>query len=162
MDPTDAKRWPNLMEKCFMVMDCPEEIKVKLAIFLLEVGAEDWSTLYAVQGEMTVADYKKFIELAKYALAFIVDEEDKLKKSLVKGDDEKISELKEPSLKTSRKEEKEKGGEASKQNQSYFSQGSHCVDNLCNKKEELGKLLDVVDGVNITVVYTQDAGESES
>lgn len=28
---------------------------------------------------MTVADYKKFIELAKYALAFIVDEEDKCK-----------------------------------------------------------------------------------
>ena len=51
MDPTDAKRWPNLMEKCFMVMDCLEEIKVKLAIFLLEVGAEDWSTLYAVRVE---------------------------------------------------------------------------------------------------------------
>ncbi|KAA0051333.1 chromo domain protein [Cucumis melo var. makuwa] len=144
MDPTDAKRWPNLMEKCFMVMDCLEEIKVKLAIFLLEVGAEDWSTLYAVQGEMTVADYKKFIELAKYALAFIVDEEDKyysklvesgvrVKKSLVKGDDEKISELKEPSLKTSRKEEKEKGGEASKQNQSYFSQGSYRTDDRSNK-----------------------------
>lgn len=71
---------------------------------------------------MNWSDYSKLVESGV-----------RVKKSLVKGDDEKISELKEPSLKTSRKEEKEKGGEASKQNQSYFSQGSYRTDDRSNK-----------------------------
>ena len=37
----------------------------------------------------------------------------------------------------------------------------HRVDDLCNEKKESGKFTNVVDEVNITVVYTQDIGESE-
>ena len=31
--PTNVKKWLSLAEKCFQVMDCPKERKVKLAIF---------------------------------------------------------------------------------------------------------------------------------
>ena len=35
------------------------------------------------------------------------------------------------------------------------------MDDLYKEKEESGKFSDVMDGVNITVVNTQDASESE-
>ncbi|KAL0549644.1 hypothetical protein IC582_014131 [Cucumis melo] len=114
--PSNAKRWMNLVEKCFGVLEWPKERKVKLATFLLQGGTEDWWILYAArvggvnivmwegfrkgfqekfyphlfvdtkrkeflnlkQGNMTIAEYEnKFIELVKYVISFIMDEEDK-------------------------------------------------------------------------------------
>ena len=41
-DPADAENWLNMLEKCFNVMNCPEERKVRLATFLLQKEAEGW------------------------------------------------------------------------------------------------------------------------
>ncbi|KAA0041497.1 uncharacterized protein E6C27_scaffold6G00880 [Cucumis melo var. makuwa] len=41
-DPADAENWLNMLEKCFDVMNCPEERKVRLATFLLPKKAEGW------------------------------------------------------------------------------------------------------------------------
>ena len=38
----DAEAWLTLIEKCFRVMRCLEHRNVELAIFLLQIGAEDW------------------------------------------------------------------------------------------------------------------------
>lgn len=40
-DPVDVEKWLNLIEKCFGVMNYPEERKVKLTTFLLQASAED-------------------------------------------------------------------------------------------------------------------------
>ena len=108
----------SLFEKCFGVIECLEERKVKLVIFLLQSSPKDWWTLHAakagemsyvswkgflkafqskfyprsfcdakrnefmslVQGDVTIVEYeKKFTELAKYALSFVIDEIDKCK-----------------------------------------------------------------------------------
>ncbi|TYK01187.1 uncharacterized protein E5676_scaffold2044G00320 [Cucumis melo var. makuwa] len=42
-DPIDVEVWLNLLEKCFEVMDCPQERRVKLATFLLQNKVEGWS-----------------------------------------------------------------------------------------------------------------------
>ncbi|KAA0052216.1 A-kinase anchor protein 12 [Cucumis melo var. makuwa] len=41
-DPADAEKWFNMLEKCFDVMNCREERKVRLATFLLQKEAEGW------------------------------------------------------------------------------------------------------------------------
>ncbi|KAA0060867.1 uncharacterized protein E6C27_scaffold7015G00050 [Cucumis melo var. makuwa] len=41
-DPADAENWLNMLEKCFDVMNCPQERKVRLATFLLQKEAEGW------------------------------------------------------------------------------------------------------------------------
>ncbi|KAA0056483.1 reverse transcriptase [Cucumis melo var. makuwa] len=41
-DPTDAENWLNMLEKCFDVMNCPEERKVRLTTFLLQKEGEGW------------------------------------------------------------------------------------------------------------------------
>ncbi|KAA0051688.1 DNA/RNA polymerases superfamily protein [Cucumis melo var. makuwa] len=41
-DPADAENWLNMLEKCFDVMNCPEERKVRLATFLLQKEVEGW------------------------------------------------------------------------------------------------------------------------
>ncbi|KAA0052218.1 uncharacterized protein E5676_scaffold113G00130 [Cucumis melo var. makuwa] len=41
-DPADAEVWLNMLEKCFDVMSCPQEQKVRLATFLLQKEAEGW------------------------------------------------------------------------------------------------------------------------
>lgn len=42
-DPADAEDWLNMLEKCFDVMiNCPEEWKIRLATFLLEKEANGW------------------------------------------------------------------------------------------------------------------------
>ncbi|KAA0042293.1 uncharacterized protein E6C27_scaffold824G00880 [Cucumis melo var. makuwa] len=48
-DSTDVEKWLSLIEKCFGVMDCSEEIKVKLATFLLQGSVEDCDM--SMQGE---------------------------------------------------------------------------------------------------------------
>lgn len=40
-NPTDAKKWLSLIEKCIGVMDCLEERKVKLATCLLQDRIEN-------------------------------------------------------------------------------------------------------------------------
>lgn len=40
--PVDAKLWINLVEKCFGVMQFPEDKKVGLDEFLLQKGVEDY------------------------------------------------------------------------------------------------------------------------
>ena len=35
-DPADTEIWLNRLEKCFDVMECPDERKVRLATFLLQ------------------------------------------------------------------------------------------------------------------------------
>ncbi|KAA0047659.1 uncharacterized protein E5676_scaffold648G001070 [Cucumis melo var. makuwa] len=42
IDPADAEVWLNLLEKCFEVIDWPEERKVKLATFLQQKEVEGW------------------------------------------------------------------------------------------------------------------------
>lgn len=39
---TDVEAGINLIKKCFMVMRCPEDRKVTVAIFLLQKGVDDW------------------------------------------------------------------------------------------------------------------------
>ncbi|TYK14494.1 uncharacterized protein E5676_scaffold15G00050 [Cucumis melo var. makuwa] len=41
-DLADAEVWLNMLEKCFDVMSCPQERKVRLATFLLQKEAEGW------------------------------------------------------------------------------------------------------------------------
>ena len=41
-DPTDTKTWLNILERCFKVMNCLEEKKVKLATFVLQKEVEGW------------------------------------------------------------------------------------------------------------------------
>ncbi|KAA0059542.1 uncharacterized protein E5676_scaffold1193G00460 [Cucumis melo var. makuwa] len=41
-DPADAENWLNMLEKCFDMMNCPKERKVRLATFLLQKKAEGW------------------------------------------------------------------------------------------------------------------------
>ena len=48
-DSADVEKWLSLIEKCFGVMDCSEEIKVKLATFLLQGSVEDYDM--SMQGE---------------------------------------------------------------------------------------------------------------
>ncbi|XP_038883959.1 uncharacterized protein LOC120074858 [Benincasa hispida] len=42
IDPVDAKVWLDLIEKCFNVIRCPKDHKVRLSTFLLQKGAEKW------------------------------------------------------------------------------------------------------------------------
>lgn len=41
-NPADAKIWMDMLEKCFDVMRCPEDRKVRLATLLLQEGASVW------------------------------------------------------------------------------------------------------------------------
>ncbi|TYK27287.1 uncharacterized protein E5676_scaffold244G00580 [Cucumis melo var. makuwa] len=41
-DPADVENLLNMLEKCFDVMNCPKERKVRLATFLLQKEAEGW------------------------------------------------------------------------------------------------------------------------
>ncbi|KAA0066738.1 DNA/RNA polymerases superfamily protein [Cucumis melo var. makuwa] len=76
-DPADVEVWLNMLEKCFDVMSCPEERKVRLATFLLQKEAEGWwksiiarrndahEFLELKQGSLSVAEYeRKYIELS--------------------------------------------------------------------------------------------------
>ncbi|KAA0054935.1 TMV resistance protein N-like [Cucumis melo var. makuwa] len=78
-NPTSAKKWLSLIEKYFGVMDFPEERKDFKDKFyprsFCDVKGNKFMSL--VQGDTTVEEYEKlFIELAKYALTFVVDERD--------------------------------------------------------------------------------------
>ncbi|KAA0041109.1 hypothetical protein E6C27_scaffold128G00120 [Cucumis melo var. makuwa] len=60
-DPADAENWLNMLEKCFDVMNCPEERKVRLATFLLQKEAEGWwKSILARCSDACALDWQTF------------------------------------------------------------------------------------------------------
>ncbi|KAA0043589.1 uncharacterized protein E5676_scaffold2208G00290 [Cucumis melo var. makuwa] len=60
-DPADAENWLNMLEKCFDVMNCPEERKVRLATFLLQKEAEGWwKSILARHSDARALDWQTF------------------------------------------------------------------------------------------------------
>ncbi|XP_050941949.1 uncharacterized protein LOC127149836 [Cucumis melo] len=60
-DPADAENWLNMLEKCFDVMNCPEERKVRLATFLLQKEAEGWwKSILARRSDAHALDWQTF------------------------------------------------------------------------------------------------------
>ncbi|KAA0042309.1 reverse transcriptase [Cucumis melo var. makuwa] len=60
-DPGDAENWLNMPEKCFDVMNCPEERKVRLATFLLQKEAEGWwKSILARRSDARALDWQTF------------------------------------------------------------------------------------------------------
>ncbi|TYK26564.1 retrotransposon protein, putative, Ty3-gypsy sub-class [Cucumis melo var. makuwa] len=82
----DVEKWLCLIEKCFREMECPKERKeFRKALqskfyprFFFNANRNEFMSL--VQGYTNVAEYqKKFTELAKYALGFVIDETENLR-----------------------------------------------------------------------------------
>ncbi|KAA0044984.1 retrotransposon protein, putative, Ty3-gypsy subclass [Cucumis melo var. makuwa] len=60
-DPADAEDWLNMLEKCFDVMNCPKERKVRLATFLLQKEAEGWwKSILARLSDARTLDWQTF------------------------------------------------------------------------------------------------------
>ncbi|TYK11538.1 uncharacterized protein E5676_scaffold1301G00020 [Cucumis melo var. makuwa] len=60
-DPVDAENWLNMLEKCFDVMKCPEDRKVRLATFLLQKEAEGWwKSILAMRSDARALDWQTF------------------------------------------------------------------------------------------------------
>ncbi|KAA0067812.1 reverse transcriptase [Cucumis melo var. makuwa] len=60
-DPADAENWLNMLEKCFDVMNCPEERKVRLATFLFQKEAERWwKSILARCSDARALDWQTF------------------------------------------------------------------------------------------------------
>ncbi|KAA0061627.1 putative polyprotein [Cucumis melo var. makuwa] len=60
-DPADAENWLNMLEKCFDVINCPEERKVRLATFLLQKEAEGWwKSILARRSDARALDWQTF------------------------------------------------------------------------------------------------------
>ncbi|KAA0059550.1 reverse transcriptase [Cucumis melo var. makuwa] len=60
-DQADAENWLNMLEKCFDVMNCPEERKVRLATFLLQKEAEGWwKSILARRSDARALDWQTF------------------------------------------------------------------------------------------------------
>ncbi|KAA0040198.1 DNA/RNA polymerases superfamily protein [Cucumis melo var. makuwa] len=73
-DPADAENWLNMLEKCFDVMNCPEERKTFRGIFedkyyhntYCEAKRDEFLGLK--QGSLSLAEYeRKYTELSRYA-----------------------------------------------------------------------------------------------
>ncbi|TYK02787.1 RVT_1 domain-containing protein/zf-CCHC domain-containing protein/RVP_2 domain-containing protein [Cucumis melo var. makuwa] len=66
-DPADAEDWLNMLEKCFDVMYCPKERKVRLATFLLQKKAEGWwKSILARRSDTRTLDWQIGIFEDKY------------------------------------------------------------------------------------------------
>ncbi|KAA0032554.1 DNA/RNA polymerases superfamily protein [Cucumis melo var. makuwa] len=60
-DQANAENWLNMLEKCFDVMNCPEERKVRLATFLLQNEAEGWwKSILAMRSDARALDWQTF------------------------------------------------------------------------------------------------------
>ncbi|KAA0035073.1 uncharacterized protein E6C27_scaffold57G001380 [Cucumis melo var. makuwa] len=60
-DLADAENWLNMLEKCFDVMNCPEERKVRLATFLLQKEAKGWwKSILARRSDARALDWQTF------------------------------------------------------------------------------------------------------
>ncbi|TYK22470.1 retrotransposon protein, putative, Ty3-gypsy subclass [Cucumis melo var. makuwa] len=60
-DPTDEENWLNILEKCFDVMNCSVERKVRLATFLLQKEAGGWwRSILARRSDARALDWQTF------------------------------------------------------------------------------------------------------
>ncbi|XP_038895839.1 uncharacterized protein LOC120084006 [Benincasa hispida] len=73
-DPTEAKLWLDVVEKCFNVMCCPEGRKVGLATFLLRKEEERWWKVISARRASTDAmlwpEFRKAFEDKYYPNSF--------------------------------------------------------------------------------------------
>ncbi|KAA0040721.1 DNA/RNA polymerases superfamily protein [Cucumis melo var. makuwa] len=83
-DPADAENWLNMLEKCFDVMNCPEERKTFRGIFedkyypntYCEAKRDEF--MGVKQGSLLVTKYeRKYTELSRYADVIVASESDR-------------------------------------------------------------------------------------
>ncbi|KAA0040422.1 retrotransposon protein, putative, Ty3-gypsy sub-class [Cucumis melo var. makuwa] len=86
-DPADAKNWLNMLEKCFDVMNCPEERKTFRGIFkdtyypstYYEAKRDEFLGLK--QGSLSVAECeRKYTEFSQYADVIMASESDRCRR----------------------------------------------------------------------------------
>ncbi|TYJ96577.1 DNA/RNA polymerases superfamily protein [Cucumis melo var. makuwa] len=86
-DPADAENWLNMLEKCFDVMNRPEERKTFRGIFedkyypstYYEAKRDEFLGLK--QGSLSVAEYeRKYTELSRYADVIVASESDRCRR----------------------------------------------------------------------------------
>ncbi|TYK23862.1 reverse transcriptase [Cucumis melo var. makuwa] len=82
-DPGDAENWLNMVEKCFDVMNCPEERKTFRGIFKDKYYPNTYyeakrdQFLGLKQGSVSVAEYeRKYTELSRYADIIMASDSD--------------------------------------------------------------------------------------
>ncbi|KAA0040646.1 DNA/RNA polymerases superfamily protein [Cucumis melo var. makuwa] len=87
IDPADLENWLNMLEKCFDVMNCPEERKTFRGIFedkyypstYCEAKRDEFLGLK--QGSLSVAEYeRKYTELSRYANVIVASESDRCRR----------------------------------------------------------------------------------
>ncbi|KAA0067829.1 retrotransposon protein, putative, Ty3-gypsy subclass [Cucumis melo var. makuwa] len=87
IDPANAENWLNMLEKCFDVMNCPEERKTFRGIFedkyypstYCEAKRDEFLGLK--QGSLSVAEYeRKNTELSRYADVIVAFESDRCRR----------------------------------------------------------------------------------
>ncbi|TYK27290.1 DNA/RNA polymerases superfamily protein [Cucumis melo var. makuwa] len=86
-DPADAENWLNMLEKCFDMMNCPEERKTFRGIFedkyypSTYCKAKRDEFLGLKQGSLSVAEYeRKYTELSRYADVIVASESDRCRR----------------------------------------------------------------------------------
>ncbi|KAA0059232.1 uncharacterized protein E5676_scaffold295G00070 [Cucumis melo var. makuwa] len=86
-NPADAENWLNMLEKCFDVMNCPEERKTFKSIFedkyypntYCEAKRDEFLGLK--QGSLSVAEYeRKYTELSQYVDVIVSSESDRCRR----------------------------------------------------------------------------------
>ncbi|TYK14643.1 DNA/RNA polymerases superfamily protein [Cucumis melo var. makuwa] len=86
-DPADAENWLNMLDKCFDVMNCPEEQKTFRGIFedkyypntYCEAKRDKFQGLK--QGSLSVAEYeRKYTKLSRYADVIVAFESDRCRR----------------------------------------------------------------------------------
>ncbi|KAA0054940.1 uncharacterized protein E5676_scaffold1163G00530 [Cucumis melo var. makuwa] len=90
IDPADVENWLNMLEKCFDVMNCPEEQKLCVVMHVLYTFRDIFKDKYYLstyceakrdeflglkQGSLSVTEYdKKYTELSRYADVIVASE----------------------------------------------------------------------------------------
>lgn len=72
-NPVDAEKWMEMIDRCCEVMRCPDDMKVGLAIFLLQGGAYDWwCMIQSRQGDKAISwtEFRKFFYDKFYPRSF--------------------------------------------------------------------------------------------
>ncbi|TYK09557.1 DNA/RNA polymerases superfamily protein [Cucumis melo var. makuwa] len=87
VEPTDVENWLNVLEKCFDVMNCPEERKTFRGIFVdkyylnIYCEAKRDEFLGLKQGSLLVVEYeRKYNELSRYADVIVASESDRCRR----------------------------------------------------------------------------------
>ncbi|TYK11284.1 uncharacterized protein E5676_scaffold227G001430 [Cucumis melo var. makuwa] len=77
----DVKVWLSMLEKCFDVMSCPKQRKVRLATFLVQEKAKRNEFLWLKQGSLSVVEYeRKYTELSWYADVIVASKSDRCRR----------------------------------------------------------------------------------